>query len=141
MSITRPYRILSDIIRSADIHHSLTLTLPLALTLTLTLAQLSRRTASQFNIPTDVTLDCHTGRVMVQCVNPFGDQKQVSPEDISAEILGCLKRCAEEYLRRRPVRDGGMGGTSLSSLQGDTYLIHHQHAVIDYVFGSCDGVK
>lgn len=34
----------------------------------------------------------------------------MSPEDISTEILVTLKNSAEEYLKRRPIKDANNGG-------------------------------
>lgn len=65
---------------------------------------------SRLNLPTDLSLDCHTGHVLIRCTTPFGAQKSLSPEAIAAEILCALKKCAEEYLKRRPIKDANNGG-------------------------------
>ena len=65
---------------------------------------------SRLNLPTDLSLDCHTGHVLIRCATPFGAQKSLSPEAIAAEILCALKKCAEEYLKRRPIKDANNGG-------------------------------
>jgi hypothetical protein len=65
---------------------------------------------SRLNLPTDLSLDCHTGHVLIRCATPFGAQKSLSPEAIAAEILCALKKYAEEYLKRRPIKDANNGG-------------------------------
>ena len=64
----------------------------------------------QHGIPTDLSLDVRSGHILIQCSNICGVKRSISPEDISAEILGALKMSAEEYLNRRPIKDSLCGG-------------------------------
>ena len=56
------------------------------------------------------------GEILIRCCNPFGAEKSLSPEAIAAEILCALKKSAEEYLKRRPIRDANNGGESSTVL-------------------------
>ena len=70
------------------------------------------------NKPTDGSIEYHTGHSMIQCVTPFGSSRLISPEDISARILTCLRVSAETYLKRRPVKDVHCGGEELRGGKG-----------------------
>ena len=69
--------------------------------------------ASKLKTLIDATIDCKTEHVMMQCATPFGASKLISPEDISSEILISLRISAQDYLKRRPVRDAHCGGERL----------------------------
>ena len=56
------------------------------------------------SLPPEASIDPISGGVILACQDSNGLLVSVTPEDVSMHILSYLKRCAETYLHRKPVK-------------------------------------